>query len=109
MEAVIKKEKSECFMLSATSGGCNGFNYDLKLLSKNNYESFFTSKINPMVIENGATKLLVDPMVEMLLLGTNIDYVNEDYKNGIFENKFIFTPNKNIASSCGCGISFNPK
>ena len=109
MKDVIKKEKSESFMLSAISGGCNGFNYDLKLINKKKFDSFINTKIKPMVIENDDTKLLVDPIAEMILLGTKIDYVIEDYSNGIFENKFIFTPDKNIANSCGCGISFNPK
>uniref|UniRef100_A0A6C0F8S2 Core domain-containing protein n=1 Tax=viral metagenome TaxID=1070528 RepID=A0A6C0F8S2_9ZZZZ len=109
MKDVIKKEKSESFMLSAISGGCNGFNYDLKLINKKNFDSFINTKIKPMIIENDDTKLLVDPIAEMILLGTKIDYVSEDYSNGIFENKFIFTPDKNRASSCGCGISFNPK
>ena len=45
----------------------------------------------------------------MFLLGTTIDYMYEDYNYGIFESKFIFLPNKKLASSCGCGISFTPK
>jgi len=109
MKDVIKKEKSESFMLSAISGGCNGFNYNLKLINKKKFDSFFNTKLNPMIIENDEIKLLVDPIAEMILLGTKIDYVSEDYSNGIFENKFIFTPDKNKASSCGCGVSFNPK
>jgi len=109
MKDVIKKEKSESFMLSAISGGCNGFNYNLKLINKKKFDSFFNTKRNPMIIENDEIKLLVDPIAEMILLGTKIDYVSEDYSNGIFENKFIFTPDKNKASSCGCGVSFNPK
>ena len=48
-------------------------------------------------------------MSEMALLGTTIDYISEDYNQGVFENKFIFTPDKDYASSCGCGISFTPK
>ena len=96
-------------MLSAISGGCNGFNYDLTLIDKNNFDSFFNTTLHPMVIEKDDIKLLVDPVAEMILLGTKIDYVSEDYSKGIFENKFIFTPNKDFASSCGCGVSFNPK
>ena len=61
------------------------------------------------VIEKNNTKFLIDPMSEILLLGTTIDYVSEDYDKGIFENKFIFITNKYLASSCGCGISFTPK
>ncbi len=48
-------------------------------------------------------------MGEFLLLGTTIDYIHEDYLNGVFENKFVFIPDKTLASSCGCGISFTPK
>ena len=45
----------------------------------------------------------------MFLIGTKIDYINENYSKNIFESKFIFTPDKNFATSCGCGVSFNPK
>ena len=45
----------------------------------------------------------------MFLLGTKIDYVNEDYSQGVYESKFIFEPDKDLATSCGCGVSFSPK
>ena len=45
----------------------------------------------------------------MFLLGTTIDYIYEDYDKGVFENKFIFLPDEKLATSCGCGISFNPR
>ena len=48
-------------------------------------------------------------MSEMLLLGTTIDYIKEDYNNQIYESKFIFTPRKELATSCGCGVSFSPR
>ena len=41
----------------------------------------------------------------MFLLGTTIDYVKEDYNKNIFESKFIFVPNKDLANTCGCGVS----
>jgi|TARA_B110000208_G_C11669062_1_gene394509 iron-sulfur cluster assembly accessory protein len=104
----IIKNRDKSFILSATSGGCNGFNYDLRLINKIKFDSFFNRKIAPMVIEKNNIKLLVDPMAEMILLGTKIDYINEDYVNDIFENKFIFIPDKNNTTSCGCGISFTP-
>ena len=53
--------------------------------------------------------VFVDPMSEMLLLGTTIDYIKEDYNNQIYESKFIFTPRKELATSCGCGVSFSPR
>ena len=45
----------------------------------------------------------------MYLLGTTIDYINEDYKNGIYESKFKFDIDKDLMTTCGCGISFSPK
>ena len=45
----------------------------------------------------------------MYLLGTTIDYVREDYSENIFESKFVYIPDKNMATSCGCGVSFTPK
>jgi len=46
---------------------------------------------------------------ELYLLGTTIDYINQDYIKNIFESKFIFNIDKELASACGCGISFTPK
>jgi iron-sulfur cluster assembly accessory protein len=111
MKKILSIQSAESFLFSATSGGCNGFNYNLRLLNKEKYNNFFMNnhKIKPTKIENGDIKILIDPMTEMLLLGTTIDYVSENFEKGIFENKFIFTADKTVASSCGCGISFNPK
>jgi Fe-S cluster assembly iron-binding protein IscA len=44
----------------------------------------------------------------MILLGTTVDFVSSDYNKNIFESKFIFKPDQNFASSCGCGVSFTP-
>ena len=110
MENIIKISKNQLgFIFHASSGGCNGFNFKLELLERGRYE-----KINgksPMVLQNnsGGVKLYVDPMSEMVLLGTTIDYIKEDYDKGLFENKFLFHVDPKIASSCGCGISFTPK
>ena len=111
MTEIINKQKSYSFIFSVNSGGCNGFNYNLNLISKIEYNNILKEniKINPLILENNSTKVLIEPMSEILLLGTTIDYVNEDYSNGIFENKFVFIPNKKLNTTCGCGISFTPK
>ena len=109
---INKKQQMFRFLFSATSGGCNGFNYKLELINKKEYNEIIdtnSSIIKPTILVKDNTQILVDPVSEFLLLGTTIDYVNEDYSNGIFENKFTFTPNKKLASSCGCGVSFTPK
>lgn len=109
MHYIINQGEYTSFLFSASSGGCNGFNYKLELLNKEEFNEIYNTKIKPIIIENNNTKLLIDPIAEMLLIGTKIDYVSEDYNKGIFENKFIFIPDKNLASSCGCGVSFTPK
>ena len=96
------------FVYSATSGGCNGFNFDLGLLDKDFYEKITKTKFHT-IIANKDAKLYVDPVAEMHLLGTTIDYVTEDFSKGHFENKFIYEIDKDIMTSCGCGVSFMPK
>ena len=96
------------FLYSASSGGCNGFNFELDLLDKETYQKIINNKFHT-VLNDESSKLYVDPISEMYLLGTTIDYISADYKNGVFESKFEFIINKDLMSSCGCGISFSPK
>lgn len=107
MDTILNKHKAYSFIFSAKSGGCNGFNYQLNLINKNEYDILLKSK--PTILENNNARLIIDPIAEMILFGTTIDFVSENFNKGIFENKFTFTPDKNIATTCGCGVSFNPK
>ena len=112
MIQISEKQNKFHFLFSATSGGCNGYNYKLELIDNSEFDTIIKEefkKIKPTLLKKNNTNLLVDPISEFLLLGTTIDYISEDYSKGIFENKFIFTPNKNLASTCGCGVSFTPK
>ena len=96
--------RSYAFLFSASSGGCNGFNYDLSTIDKREFKEL----IKPNILEHEDIRFAVDPLAEIYLLGTTIDYVKEDYSKNIFESKFVFIPDKNMATSCGCGVSFNP-
>ena len=109
MNNIIKDKKNPGFLFSATSGGCNGFNYNLTLLDYNYYQSEISKKIKPNIIEYNKTILMIEPKSEILLFGTTIDYIFENHEKGIFESKFVYIPDKNLASLCGCGVSFNPK
>ena len=109
MSNIIKLSKNKYgFIYSASSGGCNGFNFELNLLNQKLYESIRKQKYLT-VLNHKDTYLYVDPLSEMYLLGTTIDYIHEDYSKGQFESKFNFDINKDLMSSCGCGISFSPK
>ena len=106
----ITDNKNKFFLISAKSGGCNGFNYDLSLKDQSFLKKYIKESRIPLnIIKNEKTKILVDPSSEFLLVGTTIDYVKEDLEIGIFENKFVFIPDKKNNISCGCGISFSPK
>ena len=62
-----------------------------------------------ILVKNEDIELIIDPPSELLLLGTTIDYVKEDYSKKIYESKFLFKPKKDYATTCGCGTSFSPK
>ena len=106
---IIKQSNNKFgFIYSASSGGCNGFNFELNLLNKDIYEKITDNKYYT-VLEDKNKKIYIDPISEMYLLGTTIDYIHEDYSKAQFESKFEFKINKELMNSCGCGISFNLK
>ena len=110
MKSIFSQKHESYFIFSAKSGGCNGFNYNLNLIQdKNKINEYLNKDIPTNIIENENVKVIIDPMSEFLVIGTTIDYINEDLEKGILENKFIFIPDKNLNTSCGCGISFTPK
>tara|TARA_B100001093_G_scaffold179662_1_gene172269 strand:- start:66 stop:467 length:402 start_codon:yes stop_codon:yes gene_type:complete len=103
---IINKSNGNSMLFSAIGGGCNGFNYNLKLISKNsppnNIDTF-------TMVNNGNVKVYIDPLSELYLIGTTIDYQTEDFNKNIYESKFLFLRDKNSVSTCGCGVSFLPK
>ena len=110
IDYILEKRDNHLFYFTASSGGCNGFNYDLNLITLGNYLDMTERLTTFTLLENeNKSKIYIEPVAEMLLFGTTIDYVKEDWNKGIFENKFIFIPDKNLVTSCGCGVSFTPK
>jgi len=108
MKSILKQSNNIYgFLYSANSGGCNGFSFKLDLLDKSSHSKISSTKYLNM-LTNSSANLYIDPLSELYLFGTTIDYVNEDYSKGQFENKFIFDVDKDIMSSCGCGTSFSP-
>lgn len=108
MGSIIQKSNNKNgFIFGANSGGCNGFNFDLRLIETEEQKEIM--KMKPSILTNDNVNLYIEPLSEMHLIGTTIDYINEDFSKGIFENKFIYKIDKNLASSCGCGVSFMPR
>ena len=113
-DILLKSNNNLGFIYSASSGGCNGFNFELNIIQKKEYDNIVKQKFYSVLTDeskdtNETTNLYIDPISEMVLLGTTIDYIHEDYSKGQFESKFNFEINKELMTSCGCGISFSPK
>ena len=108
MSSIIQKSNNKNgFIFGANSGGCNGFNFDLRLIEKEEKKEIM--KLKPSILTNNDVNLYIEPLSEMHLIGTTVDYINEDFSKGIFENKFVYKIDKKLASSCGCGVSFMPR
>ena len=109
MTHILEKSNGYAFVFFATGGGCNGFNYKLESIDEKKFDNLTAEQPSPTIVTNSNTQVVIEPMSEMLLLGTTVDFIEEDYSKNIFESRFIFTPKKDFATSCGCGVSFSPK
>jgi len=100
---ILKKTNKYSFLFSASGGGCNGYNYTFHAIEQKEFNSILNeTKIKPTVIVKNNHRVLIDPLSELLLIGTTIDF-----EKTIYESKFKFFPNKEIARTCGCGTSFS--
>jgi iron-sulfur cluster assembly protein len=77
--------------IGVKKGGCAGMEYTME----------FVPAAGPMdeVVEQDGARVIVAPMAQMFLIGTEIDY-----QTGLLEAGFKFR-NPNVAESCGCGES----
>jgi iron-sulfur cluster assembly protein len=84
--------KSIGVRVGVKSGGCAGMSYIME----------YTKEINPTdeIIEDKGVKVFIDPGAIMYLLGTEMDYKQEQ-----FSSTFVFK-NPNETERCGCGESF---
>ncbi len=77
-------------------GGCAGMEYTMELAA--------SPETGDEVVEQGAARVMIAPMAQMFLFGTEIDY-----ETGLLESGFRFR-NPNVTDTCGCGesIRFEP-
>jgi iron-sulfur cluster assembly protein len=88
----LRGKESFGIRIGVKSGGCSGFTYNVEYAdSRGQFDE---------IIEVENIRILIDPKAIMYLLGTEMDYVEGDFKSG-----FVFN-NPNEKSKCGCGKSF---
>ena len=86
------EESSIGVRVGVKSGGCAGMSYIME----------YTKEINPNdeIVEDKGVKILIDSAAVIYLLGTEMDYKQEE-----FSSQFVFN-NPNETERCGCGESF---
>jgi iron-sulfur cluster assembly protein len=94
MEKSMKgEEKTHVLVISAESGGCSGYLYDMKITEKPDDENF-------QVIKVGDINIMIHNKDSSLLNGIKLDY-KDTLMGGGFQ---IENPSAN--RECGCGQSF---
>lgn len=77
--------------LGVKKGGCAGMEYTME----------YVDDVDPhdVVVEQNGARVMIAPMAQMFLIGTEIDY-----ETTLLESAFKFK-NPNVAEACGCGES----
>ena len=89
--ALMAREHAAGFRIGVKKGGCAGMEYTMEV----------AAEADPMdlVVEDGPARVLIAPLAQMFMIGTEIDY-----ETGLLESGFKFR-NPNVVETCGCGES----
>ena len=91
IQKLMKQKSSKGLRIGIKKGGCAGMEYTMEFVD--------ASTAHDEVIDNNGATVIVAPMAQMFLFGTEIDY-----ETGLLESGFKFK-NPNVVDSCGCGES----
>jgi iron-sulfur cluster assembly protein len=88
---LMAKENAAGLRIGVKKGGCAGMEYTMD----------YVAQANPMdeVVEQDGARVLIAPMAQLFLIGTEIDYQVDVLTAG-----FKFR-NPNVVDECGCGES----
>jgi iron-sulfur cluster assembly accessory protein len=100
--SIARGNKSR-FLLSAKSGGCNGYIYNITKVEEEERALTRYGEKMTIILANDNISVLIEPRSEILLAGTMVDY-----DKGQYDEKFVFKNTDNSKKSkCGCGKSFS--
>lgn len=92
---LMSAKSAYALRIGLKKGGCAGMEYTMELAE--------SAEKGDEAVEQGEARVLIAPMAQMFLFGTEIDYAD-----GLLESGFKFK-NPNVAEACGCGESINFK
>lgn len=95
ISSLMARQGSKGLRIGVKKGGCAGMEYTMD----------YVSEANPLdeVVEQDGARVLIAPMAQLFLIGTEIDYEVDLLTAG-----FKFR-NPNVAEACGCGESIKFK
>ncbi|MCL5778716.1 iron-sulfur cluster assembly accessory protein [Limibaculum sp. FT325] len=77
--------------IGVKKGGCAGMEYTMEHATEIGQHD--------VVVEQDGARVMIAPMAQMFLFGTEIDY-----RASLLESGFVFN-NPNVSEACGCGES----
>jgi iron-sulfur cluster assembly protein len=88
---LMAKQDAAGLRIGVKKGGCAGMEYTMD----------YVAAVEPHdeVVEVGAARVIIAPMAQMFLFGTEIDY-----ETSLLQSGFRFR-NPNVTEACGCGES----
>jgi len=92
---LMAKDQTQGLRIGVKKGGCAGMEYTMD----------YVREVDPMdeVVEKDGARVMIAPMAQMFLFGTEIDY-----EVSLLEAGFKFR-NPNVTDACGCGESIKFK
>lgn len=88
---LMQREGHAGLRIGVKKGGCAGMEYTMEYVD--------TADPNDEVVEQDGARVMIAPMAQMFLFGTEIDY-----EISLLEAGFKFN-NPNVSEACGCGES----
>ncbi|MFV0490543.1 MAG: HesB/IscA family protein [Pseudorhodobacter sp.] len=92
---LMEKRGSKGLRIGVKKGGCAGMEYTMD----------YVADVDPLdeTVEQDGARVMIAPMAQMFLFGTEIDY-----QTSLLESGFRFN-NPNVSEACGCGESIKFK
>ena len=92
---LMDQSGSQGLKIGVKKGGCAGMEYTMEYVNQIGQHD--------EIVEQGNARVIIAPMAQMFLFGTEIDY-----QTSLIESGFRFN-NPNVIEACGCGesIKFN--